>query len=75
MFNAKQWREFLDIFNREGPFQWDIPGGYIIFGSAGMTVYKLYKRQWRSKHVNCWQNRCCTEVNRELRNQRWKDEG
>lgn len=75
MFKAKEWQMFKDICNREGSFQWDIPGGYVIFGTIGMTVFK-YKvgGRWASKHINYWREKNVSTVNRELREQKWKEE-
>lgn len=32
-FSAAEWKEFLEIGTRESSFDWDIPCGYITFGT------------------------------------------
>ena len=43
-FSATEWKEFLEIGTRESSFDWDIPCGYITFGTCGMSIAKIIKK-------------------------------
>lgn len=51
-FSATEWKEFLEIGTRESSFDWDIPCGYITFGTCGMSIAKIIKKKWMRKFVN-----------------------
>ena len=74
----KQWDEFLEIGSRETSFDWDVPGGYIRFGSFGVSFCKYFFEKgstrllWKRKIVNDWRNKTWKQVNEELANQEWE---
>lgn len=74
MFKKKEWDQFLSIGNRENSFDWDIPSGFITFGTYGMTVHKFNGKtnQWCQKTVNDWRNKTYREVNLELKTMAWE---
>ena len=72
MFKKSDWDNFLRIIEREkNGFDWDIPGGYIIFGSMVMSIHKLIKGRWMCKTVNNWRNKTYQQVNAELKEMKW----
>lgn len=68
-FSATEWKEFLEIGTRESSFDWDIPCGYITFGTCGMSIAKIIKKKWMRKFVNDWRNKTYKQVNDEIRQQ------
>lgn len=73
MFTKTEWEELRQIGQREESFDWDIPGGYIVFGTYGMTVHKWRKGRWICKHINDWRNKNYKQVNDELKAQEWRE--
>lgn len=71
-FSAAEWKEFLEIGSRESSFDWDIPCGYITFGTCGMSIAKIIKKKWMRKFVNDWRNKTYKQVNDEIRQQEWE---
>jgi hypothetical protein len=71
-FSAAEWKEFLEIGTRESSFDWDIPCGYITFGTCGMSIAKIIKKKWMRKFVNDWRNKTYKQVNDEIRQQEWE---
>lgn len=71
-FSATEWKEFLEIGTRESSFDWDIPCGYITFGTCGMSIAKIIKKKWMRKFVNDWRNKTYKQVNDEIRQQEWE---
>ena len=53
-------------------FDWDIPCGYITFGTCGMSIAKIIKKKWMRKFVNDWRNKTYKQVNDEIRQQEWE---
>jgi len=73
MFTKTEWEELRQIGQREESFDWDIPSGYIVFGTCGMTVHKWRKGRWICKHINDWRNKNYKQVNDELKAQEWRE--
>lgn len=74
-FTKKQMDNWKEIFNREGPFQWDIPTGYIVFADAHMSVYRFSYGKWRYKRIELWRFKNVTSINQELSAFGWADAG
>ena len=72
-FTKKQMDNWKEIFNREGPFQWDVPGGYIIFAESHLTVYRFRSGKWSNKRIALWRVKTVTQINMELAALRWAE--
>lgn len=72
MFKESEWDNFKEIGKREQSFDWDIPSGYMLFGTYGLKICKLIKKRWMVKIVNDWRNKDCKTVNTEIRAQTWE---
>ncbi len=77
MFSKEEFEKYLSVYESDGAFSVDeTRRKYIIFGDHGLTVYRNNGgSSWQSKHVSDWRHKSCVQINEELRNQRWKDEG
>lgn len=71
-FSAAEWKEFLEIGARESSFDWDIPCGYITFGTYGICIAKIIKKMWMRKSISDWRNKTYEQVNNEIRQQEWE---
>lgn len=74
-FTKKQMDNWKEIFNREGPFQWDVPGGYIIFADGHMAVYRFRSGKWSYKRVELWRFKPVSQVNQEFAALGWASAG
>lgn len=74
MFKKKEWDELKEIGSREQSFDWDIPSGYILFGTYGMKICKRIKGRWMTKIVNDWRAKDYQTVNAEIKSQEWEDD-
>ena len=72
MITKKEWQSVLEVGSRLSSFDWDIPSGYILFGQFGMTVHKLIKGVWHTKHVSNWRQLRLADVKRALKAQTWE---
>lgn len=72
MFKKSEWDNFKEIGEREQSFDWDIPGGYIIFGTSGLKICKRIKNRWMTKMVNDWRNKDYKTINAEIKAQEWE---
>lgn len=71
MITKKDFDYIKDAASREDSFDWDIPNGYILFGKIGMTVCRLKKGTWYTKHVNFWRELSYTQLMEKLKEQEW----
>lgn len=74
-FTKKQMDNWKEIFEREGKFQWDITGGYIIFADEFMDIFQFRNGKWFHKKIFLWRFKTVTQVNQELAALRWADAG
>ena len=71
MITKKDFDYIKDAASREDSFDWDIPNGYILFRKIGMTVCRLKKGTWYTKHVNFWRELSYTQLMEKLKEQEW----
>ena len=74
MLTKKDFDYIKDAVSRDDSFDWDIPNGYILFRKIGMTVYRLKKETWYTKHVNFWRELSYTRFMEKLKEQEWEED-
>lgn len=74
MLTKKDFETIKEVASREDSFDWDIPNGYILFRKIGLTVCRLKKGTWYTKHVNFWKELSYTQLMEKLREQEWEED-
>lgn len=71
MITKKDFDYIKDVASREDSFDWDIPNGYIQFGTYAIGIHKLIKKVWHEKYVSDWKNLSYKQIMDAIKEQEW----